>query len=524
MNKKEKLTKKEILKKFIAVYLAAFSALLFIFYLGYYCGSVYAEDDLFSDIPDNYKVSEDACDWFKVDFFRERLGSKLNPDDDYIFFNTVNYRENYNSIMSYYFCLQDTVVNITESSITWYATGEYFYIYHHGGTGRDGEPAINWNLSESTYIKGHSLVYDITSDTFYINYVKNTSTGESAPWYMIDFTKEDGSPYVVRNLETNIEEIESLDKLQIVFTPKFEGEVNRVLEGDSNYTAKSFNFQVINNTNKNYQYALGIFPEYISVSPNTFSGAIASATWVYMTQHYVVSNDLTKKDYWNYSSNYKTLSKSSMWHSVKSGGSDYGFLNYSQLPIEQNVNYRVVCVAFPCSDGQSEGYLKASEIFYDPSYLEDLEDYYDYSNSIDINSGHVVCNQIFYIKDLSDVPYNPNDTFLSDQLPYQKYEDYQNAYYSYNDVVDSDGKVVSKGQNLWSDKNSYIHNISVPGSSSNRVPVEVSSDTSAFIQSSNGIVAFFGNVLTIFPPEITTILLFGVTAIVFVIILKFIRG
>lgn len=522
MNKKEKLTKKEILKKFIAVYLAAFSGLLFIFYLGYYCGSVYAEDDLFSDIADDMKIDKDAADWFHKEFFLDRLGSSLSPDDDYIFFNTENYEDKYNFIMSYYFCLGEAIAVKTNSEITWTASGDYFKVYYHGGQGRDGQTGINYNLNQSTYLKGSRLVFDLSSSTYRLYVIG--SDGKETPYYIYRFNHDDGSFFGIRNFETNIEEIESLNKLQIVFTPKFEGEVNRALEGDSNYTAKSFSFQVINNTAHPYQYALGIFPEYISVSPSTFTGAAASANWLYMTQQYVISQDLTQKDYWSYNNNYTTLSKSTIWHPINSGNSDYGYINYSQVAIEANVKYRVVCVAFPCSEGQSSTYLKSSELFYDPAYLEGLEDYFDYTNQININSGHVVCDQIFYISDLSDVPYNPNDTWGSWQTPYESYEDYKEALYSYNDVVDADGKVISQGQNLWSDKNSYIHNISGGSSGSNRVPVEVSSDTSAFIQSSNGIVAFFGNVLTIFPPEITTILLFGVTAIVFVIILKFIRG
>ena len=509
---KEKQIKKSIFKRFTACFLATFSALLFIFYLGYYCGSVYA-------------VSEDDYLYFQYDGFQNSIISQdFNKDNHFVYFYSKKEIQQSSGIFTqygiFYFDLQDVPFVKNGDEYLFGTTDSDIKLYFYQLSSTNGS-----NLSDSiqvtTFSKYHKVKINFATNECNIYKLVN---GKAEPWVFGNITDENGAPCGMYNFYTNIEELENHDKLQIVFTPKFEGEVNRALESDSNYTAKSFNFQVINNTNKNYQYALGIFPEYISVSPGTFSGAIASATWVYMTQHYVVSNDLTQKDYWEYSSNYKTLSKSSMWHPVKSGGSDYGFLNYSQLPIEENVNYRVVCVAFPCSDGQSEGYLKASEIFYDPSYLEDLEDYYDYSNSIDVNSGHVVCDQIFYIKDLSDVPYNPNDTFLSDQLPYQKYEDYQNAYYSYNDVVDSDGKVVSQGQNLWSDKNSYIHNISVPGSSSNRVPVEVNADTSAFIQSSNGVLAFFSNVLTIFPPEITAIMIFGVSAIVFVIILKFIRG
>jgi len=457
--------------------------------------------------------------------FQDKI-SNINPEEDFLFFSSWhNNSDSRAYVISLYACLENVPATVTDSSIEFVSDSgfEVYYGYIYSTTNNTSDWYYPGKVDGSNKFTCYKLVYDKLTENF-IFYTRSSSSAPISPFIMSDYNKSDGTFYSVDNFYTNIEEFTEVEKLDIIFTPSFEGEVNRALEGDSNYTAKSFNFQVINNTDKNYQYALGIFPEYISVSPNTFSGAIVSATWVYMTQHYVVSKDLTQKDYWDYNSNYKSLSKSSMWHAVKSGGSDYGFLNYSQLPIEENVNYRVVCVAFPCSDEQSEGFLKATEIFYDPAYLEDLEDYYDYSNKIDINSGHVVCDQIFYIKDLSDVPYNPNDTFFDFQVPYQNYDDYQDSFYSYNDVVDSDGKVVSKGQNLWSDKNSYIHNKSGSSSSSNRVPVEVNADTSAFIQSSNGVLAFFSNVLTIFPPEITAIMIFGVSAIVFVVILKFIRG
>lgn len=452
--------------------------------------------------------------------------SNINPDDDFIYFYSKNIASDGMAYVAYFYaCLEGVEVTVSSDTIEFNSVNGFkvynpmIYAYRF--------PSEDWymnrHFSNDDFFTCYKLIYSKETENF-LFYTKSSGTTPIQPYVKQNYTKSDGTFYSVENFYTNIEEFTEVEKLDIIFRPSFEGEVNRALEGDSNYTAKSFNFQVINNTDKNYQYALAIFPEYISVSSNTFSSYIASATWVYMTQHYVVSKDLTQKDYWEYNSNYKGLSKSSMWHAVKSGGSDYGFLNYSQLPIEENVNYRVVCVAFPCSDEQSEGVLKATEIFYDPAYLEDLEDYYDYSNKIDINSGHVVCDQIFYIKDLSDVPYNPNDTFFDFQVPYQNYDDYQDAFYSYNDVLDTDGKVVSKGQNLWSDKNSYIHNKSGSSSSSNRVPVEVNSDTSAFIQSSNGVLAFFSNVLTIFPPEITAIMIFGVSAIVFVVILKFIRG
>lgn len=512
MNKKEKLTKKEIIKKFIAVYLAAFSALLFIFYLGYYCGSVYA-------------ASEDDYSYFQYDGFQNSIISQdFNKDNHFVYFYSKREIQQASGTLTqygiFYFDLQDVPFEKNGDEYLFGTTGSDIKLYFYQLSSSNGS-ALTDSIQVTTFSKYHKVKINFATNECNIYKLVN---GKAEPWVFGNITDENGAPCGMYNFYTNIEELENHDKLQIVFTPKFEGEVNRALEGDSNYTAKSFSFQVINNTAHPYQYALGIFPEYISVSPSTFTGAAASANWLYMTQQYVISQDLTQKDYWSYNNNYTTLSKSTIWHPINSGNSDYGYINYSQVAIEANVKYRVVCVAFPCSEGQSSTYLKSSELFYDPAYLEGLEDYFDYTNQININSGHVVCDQIFYISDLSDVPYNPNDTWGSWQTPYDSYEDYKEALYSYNDVVDADGKVISKGQNLWSDKNSYIHNISGGSSGSNRVPVEVSSDTSAFIQSSNGIVAFFGNVLTIFPPEITTILLFGVTAIVFVIVLKFIRG
>jgi len=503
---------KEKLKNKLLIAIAIITTVLSVFNLGLMFGQVvYAEDevDLFPDIDDQYQIGADAWDWFHADFFQNYLSTMpqipVSPEDDYIFFNTENYYKSgnntFNSIMSYYFCLGEASAVKKEKTIEWY-TGDYFRVYYQGGSGMNGNVNINYLLSTNTYLKGKKLIYDIETGIFTL-YILGTNN-EAVPYYMPNYNSEDGSFFGVRNFETNITDFDDSLKLEITFNPALEGVVDRSFISDGQtYYKKSLEMTVKNVSNSNVQYSIGIFP----ASCTTFDPQ--QAVFVYFRPDMVYSPDLTNEINFN-NETVNLMSKNTYVHWLAPGEANYQTFNYSQLPLQQNTQYRVLAIA--CKTP----YMYGSELS-----INGYEDIYEDLYHINADSYEVVYDSLFSIGFLKDVPYDYKDK-SNGVVPYKNYDDFNSNQYSYWEYTDENGDLQSGHNNLWTDKDSFIHNPSDFGGYGDRVISD--NYTDVFTNKATGFFAFLQSALLLMPPEINALMTFTVIAVCFVIILKFVRG
>lgn len=486
---KEKQIKKSIFKRFTACFLATFSALLFIFYLGYYCGSVYAETEV--DYP-----------YMHYEGYQNMItNSSFNKENEFVYFYSKNnVDEDTVQYGFFYFDLQDTPVQINGDEVIFGGTSDKDIktFFFQQGT-NNGILPDTINVNQVSYFSKLKINFKTKECNIY-----RLVNGQEKPWVFSNITDENGSPYSMFNFYTNIEELDDSIRLEVTFNPALEGVVDRSFISDGQtYYKKSLDMVVKNKSNFNIQYSLGIFP----ASCTTFDPK--QAVFIYFRPDMVYSIDLTNEiNFLNEKAN--LMSKNTDVHWLAPGEANYQTFNYSQLPLEQNTQYRVMAIA--CKTP----YMYGSEVS-----INGYEDIYEDLYQINWDSYELVYDKVFSIGYLKDVPYDYNDKSNA-VVPYKNYDDYQSNQYSYWEYTDENGELQAGHNNLWTDKNSFIHNPSDFGGYGDRVNSD--NYTDLFTNQATGFFGFLQSALLFMPPEINALMTFTVIAVCFVIILKFVRG
>lgn len=354
----------------------------------------------------------------------------------------------------------------------------------------------NFNISEIHYNLSDSSLWGLNEDGELVDFMLNSDLSE---YYDTSL----GSHVIVDHVTTNIDEITSSPfDIQVNFSPALSGEVDRsfLANGQTCYS-QSITMTVKNNSRTSIQYSMAIYRADDIYYDNPVFRYLSAGGFVY-------SSDLTNQQ--NYFNQVPRLFyKKSQWLYLAPHEQTVQVIKYSQLPLEQQKNYRVVVKAVATNFDYATDFV-----------MQEFDDVY--SDLYQLPSSTIVYNSVFSIKYLADCPYDYNDT-SNGITPYKSNDDFQRAYYTYSQYADDNGVIQNGGFNLWDNPDSWVHHPN--GTSTERIRFSDSSvDSGTFIRESNGILAFFSNFFGFLPPEIRALFTFGVTAIVAVIIIKFVRG
>ena len=344
---------------------------------------------------------------------------------------------------------------------------------------------------------------------------------------------------------TGLKDPNSLD-VDVTFTPELRGLIDlKPKDSDGNTTLKSsFKMTVTNNSAKAIQYSMAIYTAEnyrimngvqsstsssndivtttasASDSPITTTVASSSssppeyASYRYYTDEWVYDTGCeSENDFWD-DNNSNSYNKGSAWHYVASGQTDEQIFNWSQLNIRDHTSY-VVEVKAILTDYDMASLKFTSLIENDRIYTE--------LKQLDRSAVEIVYSSTFQVLDLSDVPYNHDDT-SNGIIPWNSHEDTQKAHLSYNAKTDSTtGQTSVKSYDAYSDKNSWYNVQKSRIGKYNRDETfdSVSSDSLGNVSST--ISQFFGFVSSCFlflPSEIYNVFFVGLLAVVIIGIIK----
>lgn len=434
--------------------------------------------------------------------------SNINPDDDFIYFYSKNIASDGMAYVAYFYaCLEGVEVTVSSDTIEFNSVNGFYvynpmiYAYRF--------PSDDWymyrDFTNDDFFKCYKLIYSKVTENF-LFYTKSSGTSPIQPYVKENYTKSDGTFYSVDNFYTNIEEFKEPEKMiEVTFTPELSGTIDRSFTKEGQlYYSKTIDMQVKNVSKTNIQYKIGIFPS------NVTEWDDQKAIFIYFRPDTVYSSDLTNEQ------NFKLelpnlMSKNTYLHWLAPRESNYQTFNYSQLPLEQNTEYRVLAYAIETP------YLYGSEML-----VSDYEEVYE--DLFQLNAGNFKkeFDSVFKIKYLADVPYDYNDD-SNGVVPYKSIDDFHDNIYSYWASTDENGQLQAGGNNRWSGNNNWVK---YPSSSGSGIPsrVQNKNDTETIVAHADGFSYLIKSFMALFPPEIQALFTFTCVAVVFVIILKFVRG
>lgn len=455
---------------------------------------------------------------------------------------------------TYYFLFQ-------YSASSWGFTAEYCEFNYSNisqiYTRDDGIIVIHGNFLHCTVssIRNNYENYDsaYNSSDYYIYYdpVNDTLCGYDSLQNYTPDSREGQYPVMITNIYsfpnwyelTGLKDPNSLD-VDVTFTPELRGLIDlKPKDADGNTTLKSsFKMTVTNNSAKAIQYSMSIYTAEnyrimngvqsstassndivtttASDSPITTTVASSSssppeyASFRYYTDEWVYDTGCeSENDFWD-DNNSNSYNKGSAWHYVASGQTDEQIFNWSQLNIRDHTSY-VVEVKAILTDYDIASLKFTSLIENDRIYTE--------LKQLDRSAVEIVYSSTFQVLDLSDVPYNHDDT-SNGIIPWNSHEDTQKAHLSYNAKTDSTtGQTSVKSYDAYSDKNSWynVQKSQIGKYYRDETFDSVSSDSLGNVSST--ISQFFGFVSSCFlflPSEIYNVFFVGLLAVVIIGIIK----
>ena len=507
---KEKQIKKSIFKRFTACFLATFSALLFIFYLGYYCGSVYA-------------VSEEDCPYFHYDGFQDCITSnQFNSENQFVYFYSKKITENASTSSTtygiFYFDLQAVpVVQSGDDYIFGNDTTSDIKLFFYQFGNSDG--SFPESINVASYSEFNKIKINFTTNEVYIYRLVN---GVSQPWSFGNITDESGRPYGMYNFYTNIKEISQELIVTTTITPTLSGTVdlNRIIDGTT-YKGSSFKIRFENHSNFPVQvrwYArrtgLGRLPtDYLTQYGNLNIKTNCAAM---IFQHGNVYTKNMNSQTWFDSNLTMSQMKNSEWFSL--GTNEYN--NYKEIEIlytstsfQPNVSYTWYTEAI-----RTGSYGSVCEVFYSGSTGENP---YPTNHAVDLDGLTLCQSDTFQFTKEYTFTYESSGVG-SDASCVGSDEDYLINTYSSSgrsDTVGSEGGDTSY-KNLYLDKTSWLHEYS----NDKWTNSGGSQYTDVLLRDANSFTAFMKSAFNIFPPEVNAVIVFTFIAVGFIIILKFVRG
>lgn len=309
--------------------------------------------------------------------------------------------------------------------------------------------------------------------------------------------------------------------VDVSFSPPLRGDVSREFEYNGilqKYTY--FNMTITNNSSKPIIYFMYIdsFDSSNPIVDNDGNWHNDFGHWSYPSEG--VSFQFIKKE-WVYSRNMDTQSsfsgttadrwkkyyKPTFYHYLAAGDSLTQTFNWSQINIVANTNYYCLVGAqlteLDCGSDISN---------YDSDALN--SEYKDFP----ITGFSPVYHSIFSLSDLSDIPYNPNDS-SNGLIPNSDYRIEDSRYTMQFDASESmDGFLDYNSGDLYSDQNSWFNNKDV----SSRPTVSGSGSFSFFslIGGISNVYDFLRYSLSILPSEVYMIILSSIFIVIFIGIIK----
>lgn len=371
------------------------------------------------------------------------------------------------------------------------------------------------NDTNEWYLKNESLQsYPDKCKSFTFDYSTNKLT----------VTESDGDINTIFDclIYTDIKDFDpnSLN-VDVSFSPPLRGDVSREFEYNGLLQKlTSFNMTITNNSSKPIIYFMYI-DSYDSSNPivdNEGNWHNEFGHWSYPSDG--VSFQFIKKE-WVYSRNMDTQSsfsgttadrwkkyyKPTFYHYLASGDSITQTFNWSQINIVANTNYYCLVGAqlteLDCGSDISN---------YDSDALN--PEYKDFP----ITGFSPVYHSIFSLSDLSDIPYNPNDS-SNGLIPNSDYRIEDSRYTMQFDASESmDGFLDYNSGDLYTDQNSWFNNKDV----SSRPTVSGSGSFSFFslIGGISNVYDFLRYSLSILPSEVYMIILSSIFIVIFIGIIK----
>lgn len=358
----------------------------------------------------------------------------------------------------------------------------------------------------------YSFSYDLATNiaTFYTSQDKSTYKSTYSSTFLSCTTNIFDTSYDPNQLNVDV-----------TFSPPLRGDVSREFEYNGilqKYT--SFNMTITNNSAKPIIYFMYI-DSYDSSNPivdNDCNWHNEFGHWSYPSSG--VSFQFIKKE-WVYSRNMDTQSsfsgttadrwkkyyKPTFYHYLAAGDSLTQTFNWSQINILANTNYYCLVGAqlteLDCGSDISN---------YDSDALN--SEYKDFP----ITGFSPVYHSIFSLSDLSDIPYNPNDS-SNGLIPNSDYRIEDSRYTMQFDASESmDGFLDYNSGDLYSDQNSWFNNKDV----SSRPTVSGSGSFSFFslIGGISNVYDFLRYSLSILPSEVYMIILSSIFIVIFIGIIK----
>lgn len=365
------------------------------------------------------------------------------------------------------------------------------------------------------------VYFDVSSS---YNLAKFEYNSESNHICFYRFNLDDYDPVFELNdflgVESDLFDLNGLD-VDVSFSPPLRGDVSREFEYNGilqKYT--SFNMTITNNSLKPIIYFMYIdtFDSSNPIVDNDGNWHNEFGHWSYPSDG--VSFQFIKKE-WVYSRNMDTQSsfsgttadrwkkyyKPTFYHYLAAGDSLTQTFNWSQINIVANTNYYCLVGAqlteLDCGSDISN---------YDSDALN--SEYKDFP----ITGFSPVYHSIFSLSDLSDIPYNPNDS-SNGLIPNSDYRIEDSRYTMQFDASESmDGFLDYNSGDLYSDQNSWFNNKDVPS----RPTVSGSGSFSFFslIGGISNVYDFLRYSLSILPSEVYMIILSSIFIVIFIGIIK----
>lgn len=511
-------------KNKLLIAIAIITTVLSVFNLGLMFGQVaYADDtEVVEEIPADLKIADDACNWYMFDWWKSELEEKqlYNENNSVVFFNTVNYvlqtdgKWTHNTA-SYYFRLEEATMIENGSEITFNAIGEYFTVYWTIQYGAIGSESDKETVDTTSYLKGRQLIYDMANNTFKLI----LTTG---PHYRKDFNNVDGTFIGVRNIYTNILELDTTVNVITTITPNLSGTVdlNRTIDGTT-YKGSSFKIRFENHSSFPVQvrwYARRTGLGRLSTD-NLFQYGnlnIKNDCAAMIFQHGNVYTKNMNSQTWFDSNLTMTQMKNSEWFSLGTNeNNNYKEIeiSYTSTSFQPNVSYTWYTEALRIGT-----YGSVYEVFYSGSTGENP---YPKNHAVDIDGLTLCQSDTFQFTSQYTYTYQSSGVG-SDASCVGSDEDYLINTYSSSgrsDTVGSEGGD-SSYKNLYLDKTSWLHEYS----NEKWTNSGGSEYTDVLLRDANGFTSFIKSAFNIFPPEVNAVIVFTFIAVGFVIILKFVRG
>ncbi len=448
----------------------------------------------FEEFTSNFKVTYDESinDYILYDFRDQYINSEstLRPycyrsSSFFFVFENASYTSNGNCI------------EYTGSSIKLYRAYQSLSFKSEDSTqnsGGSGTPLLLNSYSASPCVKYYT-------DTHYLEVYNDDSLV-----YSIEAKEQ--------NFETNIYNPNNFN-LDVTFTPYLSGELDRKIiqngvEAESNY----FSMNIENTSGLNGQFAVLIVDKgaQLSFQPTKTAQGLTGITifdgksiysllydeWIYSpygggrisSGHNSIEHEINSK---------------SVWHIVKGNSTYTRNFKWSQIPIEKGKEYDVVVCAMPTS--------------YEKPTLSFL-DLYNYPHYLDISQCSVVYRSSFSV--LNPVAYDASDSEFGN-TPNNGLTAAEQEANKGSAFVDDNGEVVVGDINGW-DTSKDLHDNWEPGiieKESGGFDFDFSlTSLQGILGQATGFFNFLGNVFSFFPSWFIAIILFGVSSLIVIAIVK----